>query len=214
MRCRLFEGRLPTRSGITYDKILKSKRNQDVVLFNFMRIEYEDSPLYSTSMMTDFLSRYADKIDDVGQLYFPTDLTDLSVIDIPKAYTERSYTLVGKIYSSPYVTEGEAYCVLFAQFDNEYDSNAIKVLRWFPVQKGIEAEQMMGLEPDGGDVFFELGHISRQENSKLHSFMVENHSRLLFGKKEGNSIILLGGVKMFKSNDLKYPRCLYNIALK
>ena len=207
-------GDIPTRSGITYDKILKSKRNRDVVLFNFMRIEYEDSPLYSTSMMADFLSRYADKIDDVGQLYFPTDLTDLSVIDIPKAYTERSYTLVGERYYSPYVTKGEAYCVLFAQFDNEYDSNAIKVLRWFPVQKGIEAAQMMGLEPDGGDVFFELGYISRQENSELHSFMVENHSQLLFGKKEGNSITLLGGVKMFKSNDLKYTRCLYKIALK
>jgi hypothetical protein len=153
--------------------------------------------------------------DDLGKIVSGfTDINCLKLVDIPYRLTEKDYTLVGKQFYAPYSTDKETYCVLYAQLNNQYDTNAIQVLRWIPENKGKEADQLLGLSPDGGDVFFELGHIARTENSELHSFMVENDSRLLFGKRTGNKIRILGGAKIFETNEIKYPRCLYNIPLK
>lgn len=81
------------------------------------------------------------------------------------------------------------------------------------MNKECKVDQLMGLEPNGGDLFFEWGYISRTENSELHDFMVDKKSRLLFGKVADKKISIMGGVKTFKTNSLKYPRCLYNIKL-
>lgn len=63
------------------------------------------------------------------------------------------------------------------------------------------------------DVFFELGYISKDENAKLHEFMVENDSRILFGKIKENKIAIIGGLNIFSENDFSYPLCIANIPL-
>ena len=155
------------------------------------------------------------KLDDIGTpVYEFPDINQLSICDIPAELLTRSYTLVGKHYFAPFSKTSDINCVLFAQLDNIYDTNAIKVLRWLPAKKGVESRQLMGLVPDGGDVFFELGYVSRQENQILHTYMVSNDVRLLFGTIRDSAIHIDGGVKLFQTNEFKYPRCLYNIILK
>lgn len=64
-----------------------------------------------------------------------------------------------------------------------------------------------------GDMFFELGYIARDENCELHRFMIDNSSRLLFGKIENDQISLLGGIKIFYNNDFNFPASLINIPI-
>lgn len=208
-------GDFKTAHGITYTKIKEAIRNREKVCIVFFPIPYiEDKTLYciGSKKMTAPLEKI---LDDVGLPYFNfSDVDFLSLIDIPNYVYSQSYTLVGKQYYAPYMTDKECHCVLFAQKDNEYDTNAIKVLRWFPVKKGIEVDQILGIQDYGGDFFFEMGYISREENSDLHDFMMRWNSRILFGKAVGNKISITGGVKQFMNNEFKYPRCLYNIKLK
>ncbi len=201
--------------GQLEDLILK----KGTVIFYFApkkdsRVNY---PLYKAYLKTskDSLTPLFKATDDLGNIVasFP-DIEFLKLLDLPSEFTDREYSLVGKQFYAPYSTDKEAYCVLYAQLDNQYDTNAIQVLRWLPEKKGTEGDQLLGIAPNGGDVFFELGHISRTENADLHSFMVENESRLLFGKIADNKIKIMGGVKFFQTNDLKYPRCLYHIEVK
>lgn len=76
------------------------------------------------------------------------------------------------------------------------------------------ADKDSGIVFQGGDCFFQLGHIARNENSDLHAFMIKYRSRILFGKIEEDNISIIGGIKMFQSNNVKYPKCLYNIPIK
>ena len=62
-------------------------------------------------------------------------------------------------------------------------------------------------------MFFELGYISKDENAKLHEFMVENESRILFGKIKENKIAIIGGVNIFSEYEFSYPLCIANIPL-
>ena len=202
--------------GFTYGNGISIKDMDDMIL-NRSKILISFSPirdipdhiLYNVKVIPTLIR------DDFGKPFFKfPDIEHLSISDIPSSITANNYTLVGKQYYAPFTKETEINCVLFAQLDNEYDKNAIKVLRWLPYKKGIELDQVLGIEPDGGDVFFELGHVSRQENEMLHSYMVQNDSRLLFGVISDNQIRINGGIKLFLANDMKYPRCLYNIPLR
>lgn len=213
------DGLFKEGKGIKYDEIIQAVNKRQPLKIIFRPIAaIEDNILFNSHFhhKSTFVSAGIAAIsDDLGNIVynFP-DIDCLKVIDIPKKYIESEYTLVGKQYYAPYTTNNESDCVLFAQLDNEHDEKAIKVIRWVPSKKGIEVDQTLGMAPDGGDIFFEMGYISRSENAELHTFMVNNKSRLLFGKKVGDKITIVGGVKIFESNDLKYPKCLYNIDLK
>lgn len=205
--------------GITYAEIKEAINKRERVRITFRSIPtIEDKVLYSVDFLNSEKMTFAPlekMLDDVGLPYSNfSDIDSLSLIDVPDGLGSQSYSLVGKQHYAPYTTDKECHCVLFAQKDNEYDTNAIKVLRWFPVKKGIEVEQLLGFQEDGGDIFFELGYISREENGGLHDFMVDSNSRILFGKAVDNKISITGGVKLFMENEFKYPRSLYNIKLK
>lgn len=196
--------------GVSYKRIIEKKNNGKPVKICFRNTSFKEFlPVVS---ILDFDAFF--KLDDLGKpVYEFPDIDYLSIIDIPVNFLSKNYTLVGKQYYAPYTTDDEVYCVLFAEMDNIYDEYAIKVLRWLPTNKEIESEQLEDTILYG-DVFFEMGYISQAQNSVLHSFMKLNYSRLLFGKIKCNQITLIGGIKMFLFNDLKYPKCLYNIRLK
>ncbi len=200
--------------GISEKRIKELQDEKEVVTIRFSLIREIESPkLFMSSIFKSSFGRSFS--DDLGKLkYLFPEISELRLVDIPEKFSTANFTLVGKQYYAPFTTKEDAYCVLYAEINNEYDSNAIKVLRWLPNKKGIECDQRMGFEKDGGDVFFELGYISRQENSELHEFMVSNGAQLLFGTMKENEISILGSVKIFQTNDLKYPRCLYKISLK
>lgn len=65
-----------------------------------------------------------------------------------------------------------------------------------------------------GDVFFELGYVSKSSNRDLHDFMTRNSSRLLFGRIKDDKISLMGGIKIFFEKDFNYPACLIKIPVK
>lgn len=150
--------------------------------------------------------------DDVGMPFCTfTDIPKLGLEDIPETLLAQEYTAVGINHYVPYSTEEESYCVLFAQLDNPYDNHAIKLLRWFPQNRNFNTYQDKCF---WGDVFYEMGYVSRNENMELYQFMTSNKSRILFGKKTGNKVILLGGVKMFQNLDFRFPKCLSNITIE
>lgn len=203
--------------GILFSDIKQTQRCHKKLFLKFTPIRAieteENKILYNIKVVEEPVS--FGELDDIGIPYYSfPDVTKLAIVDVPSDYMKRQYRLVGKQFYAPLTRRKEMDCVLFAQLDNEYDENAIKVLRWFPAKKGMETDQLLGIAPSGGDCFFELGHISREENVALHKYMVDNNSRLLFGKISGDNISITGGVKLFKTNDIKYPRCLYNIPLK
>lgn len=202
--------------------------------------------------------------DDIGLPFTTFDIQSLKVVDIPIDLTNTQYTLVGKSHYSPYATNTDSFCVLYAETDNLYDPHAVKVLRWFPQQRTMALQQckdvaiakqkrqrfnrsmnkytdlcleecgkiptddatikhykeelkkldaIIAKECNCSDVFFELGYISKDENTKLHNFMVENESRILFGKIKENKITISGGLNIFLENEFNYPLCIANIPL-
>lgn len=214
------KGRFRDGTGIKYEEIINAINKRQSLKITFQKNEAIEENIFYNSSLFSLQSTFAladifAVSDDLGNIVynFP-DIDCLKLIDIPNTFIVRKYTLVGTQYYAPYTTKKEIYCILFAQLNNEHDEHAIKVLRWIPVKKGVEIDQSLGLEPNGGDVFFEMGYISRSENAELHSFMVNNKSRLLFGKKNDDKITIEGGVKFFERNDLKYPKCLFDIKLK
>lgn len=76
-----------------------------------------------------------------------------------------------------------------------------------------ELKEIITNKNSHGDIFFELGYIARDENCELHRFMIDNSSRLLFGKIENDRISLLGGIKIFYNNDFNFPASLINIPI-
>ena len=203
--------------GISFAQITEYRQNKDVVSFRFIKRLDSDTPLYNIS--SRILSKSDSSLqkikDDIGIKFDKfSDVESLAIIDIPDEFLSRKFTLVGTRYYAPYTTLDNKYCVLFAELDNEYDNNAIKVLRWIPTKKTMLADKDSDIVLQGGDYFFQLGHIARSENSELHAFMTKNRSRILFGKIEENNISIIGGIKMFQSNNVKYPKCLYNIPIK
>lgn len=168
--------------------------------------------LFNTDARTDIENTVIVPKDDVGMPFCSfNDVEELCLKEIPNTFLKKEYTVVGTYYYAPYTTDEESYCVLFAQLDNPYDSHAIKLLRWFPQPKNLGATQG---ECFWGDVFYEMGHISRNENAELHQFMTENKARILFGKKIGNKVTLMGGIKIFLSENYNYPKCLSKIEIR
>lgn len=253
------------RKGITYAEILEMKRNRNKVFIKFS--PKEDSRINDPLYVAEYKVRTGASafLDDIGKPFVSfDDVESLKVCDIPEQLTNNKYTLVGKQYYAPYSASKEIYCALFAQTNNEYDENAIKVLRWFPksrteaenerneiekakeelqrrernrlIMTGImleitgaidqndtslqnlkakiqELKEIIANENFHGDMFFELGYIAKTDNRELHKFMVDNSSRLLFGKIANDNISLLGGIKIFFDNDFNFPASLIKIPI-
>ena len=160
-----------------------------------------------------FRSIKAYSLTEKDSIFYPIKDEVGCLIDVPQRFSSVQYTLVGKQYYAPYSTDKESYCVLYAEKDNEHDCNAIKVLRWFPVSRQCALDAIFE-DINWGDIFYELGYISRHENAELHSFMLSSNSPLLFAKKNGDKISIIGGVKIFFSYDFSYPACLLKIPVK
>lgn len=154
--------------------------------------------------------------DDLGKLFFDFEgLDSLKTTNVPKTLKDLSYTLVGVNHQTPYAKTNNTDCILFAETNNIYDSHAIKVLRWFPPIRKMEYDPVLErFEPTPPIPQHEgirtYGYISRNENTSLHEFMI-NNSRILFGKVTNEKIKILGGIEAFKDGELKdryFPHCL------
>lgn len=253
------------RKGLTAADILGIPLGDEILCFRYISNSRVSYPLFDiTEMEPSFVQECEayKTLDDIGVPYFDfSDINSLKVIEnIPSHFLESTYSLVGIKYYAPFTKSSqECFCVLFAELNNPHDTNAIKVLRWFPynrdeaivhsteiqkaevalsrVQRQIVKMTDLMLEWSGhidnydvglinaksreskykkilsekkylGDTFFELGYIAKEQNTTLHKFMVENDSRLLFGKVINNSITIMGGVSMFRNYDYKLPSCL------
>lgn len=131
------------RKGITIAKIRELLRSREKVIITLTRKRDSriSQPLYIAYLQNENEPFNLDVIDDIGAPYCTfTDIGCLRRIKLPKALESTSFSLVGKHYYAPLSTSKESFCVLFAQIDNEYDSNAVKVLRWFP-EKRTDAEK-------------------------------------------------------------------------
>lgn len=264
--------------GLSISNILNIRKSYDQICLSFC-LRYNEAialqteaPIFRVTMRKVYIdsneyifgTRPTIAIkDDIG-LPFTTfgNIQSLKVVDIPREFTDIQYTLVGKSHYSPYATNTETYCAIYAETDNKYDNHAIKVLRWFPQQRTEQqckdvvlakqkrqrikrsmikytdlcleecgkiptddetikhytndlkkVDEIIAKERNCCDVFFELGYISKDENAKLHEFMVENESRILFGKIKDNKITIIGGLNIFSENDFSYPLCIANIPL-
>lgn len=256
------------RRGLAAADILGMPIADEVLCFRHKTDSRVSYPLFNiTELASSFIQEgEAHKtLDDIGMPYYDfSDVNALKIVEnIPSHFLESTYPLVGIKYYAPFTKSNqECFCVLFAELNNQYDTNAIKVLRWFPYKRDeaisqntemAKAEMALSrvqhqiikltdlmLEYSGhidhsdvslrsaksreakykkilsdkkyiGDIFFELGHIAREHNSELHQFMVDNDSRLLFGKIKNNSITIIGGVSMFRTSDYKLPSCLTSL---
>lgn len=189
-----------------YKKILELSKSKKCVIFLFYQMSYSVRILTGEIKRRSF-SILISNMDAVGKpMYQFPDIDVLKLVDIPVKYLNRRYTFVGPNSGTPLCQKTKTHCVLFAQVDNKSDSVAIQVLRWFPTSKSKLTENI-----NEGDLFYEMGYISQEENSELHTFMLSKKSRLLFGECENGKISILGGVKIFLTNDLNYPKCLYKI---
>lgn len=207
-----------TGDGLSIIEIDQHIRNKEAGIIKFIPINnFFSNRIYNISFlpMSDIECEvYPAKLDDIGKVFSNfADLETLSFKDIPLKFLEIKYTLVGKQDYAPFTTSKQIDCVLFAEVDNQHDLKAIKVLRWLPKRK-IENSLFEELRIKGGDVFFELGYISLDQNKELHEFMVSNDSRLLFGVCQKEEISIVGGIRIFQLNNFKYPKCLYRIKLK
>lgn len=182
----------------------KHEKKEVVIAFRFLLTSGIRVCQFTKIDVCDVRNRL-DIVDDIGLPYNNfNDIFQLKISKIPNDLLCRPYSLAGLKYYAPYTSEKDVYCVLYAQSDNKFDANAVKVLRWIPSMK--KSKEMYQ-----GDYFFELGYISRNQNDKLHHFMVNEDSKILFARKCNNDISLIGGVDLFFNQDLNFPKCLYNI---
>lgn len=143
--------------------------------------------------------------DELGELINIYDYVDtIRCVDIP--FVGNTYNLVGVNYHAEKTAKNRIECILLAETNNQYDDNAIKILRWFPKLKNCDSKNL-------SDHFFDLGYISRNENSELHKFMIENDSRVLFGHIENSIITIDGGINMFLNSEISFPKPLLNIEI-
>lgn len=200
--------------GISFSEIKELKRQRGCVFIRFS--SRQGGLCVARKTIGRFPVKHDDgtrgsKLDDLGKpcLTFP-DIGALKVMDIPTQLCDITYTLVGKQFYAPLTTADEYYCALYAQIDNEYDENAIQVLRWLPEERTKSIENST-CDENFGDLFFELGYIAKSENYELHRFMIENSNRILFGKIKDSQISLMGGINVFFEHNFKYPACLIKI---
>jgi hypothetical protein len=185
------------------DNLLRKK--EDFILeFNYARgFGYHYAKLITRENET-FVEKFN---DEVGELSDISDISSLKIVSIPKVFSENNYKLVGHQFYAPYTklsSDKTIDVLLYAELNNNYDNNAIKVLRW--VRKDDSTRILY-------DLLCDLGYISREQNKDLHSYMVENNCRLLFGKLVESTITILGGLEIFYTEDYKFPLFLDNIEI-
>ncbi len=156
---------------------------------NFCRL-YEPDPDEFDDCITDELGEVFVDYDGIGKIR-----------PITEKYIGNQYNLVGTKYYAEGTRKSLIYCVLYAETKNEFDENAIKVLRWFPKIKN---------KPTISECFYDLGYISRQENEELHQFMVDKHNKILFGHIEHGIVTIDAGIKSLNKTDYSFPTTLLN----
>lgn len=197
--------------GITYKILDDARKNCKRISLNFRKVtDVQKVTLYNINIRP---LTYG--CDELGLPYVDfSDIEELALIDFPMTLFNRSFTLVGQEHCAPNTNNDlELHCFLYAQLGNRHDEKTIKVFRWLP-QTRLDDDSIISNDIEKGDVFFELGYISREEGDELHSYMLKNKSRLLLGKIKQKSVSIIGSVKEFQTNGFKYPKCLYNLKLK
>ena len=130
--------------GIKYDEIKRLKNQRHPFVIKITAKTYsEKQPLFDFELC-DFSEFCRRKLIDFGNPYSSfNDVGPLnSSVIIPSSLNSRTYNLVGTHFYAPFYNLEDCHCVLFAQNDNPYDENAIKVLRWFPKDRTISIEQI------------------------------------------------------------------------
>lgn len=198
--------------GLTYQTISQLKDARTKLKLFFRGPKGEREKFYPISLSRKgFNESVLRGTDDLGKPFNDfDDISQLQIKEIPDQFLRAEYTLVGQQFYAPYTKGPEIHCALLAEKDNEYDQNAIKVLRWFP-QTREKAAEIRAKKGMWVDMFYELGYISRQENKDLHDFMMNNNSRLLFGTLTNSRISVKGGIKIFLENDYNLPMSLSKI---
>jgi hypothetical protein len=154
--------------------------------------------------------------DDIGKLAFPSkdEVLSTAKVALPVNLKNRKYSLVGTNYHAPHTKTKGISCILIAQDNNPYDSNAIEVRRWFPIKLSDFSlvEKTPKIDVDIHDGVYELGFISRQENQDLHNYMMENGCRLLFAETDATGkISIIGGIEQFSVGALKGIACPFSL---
>lgn len=251
--------------GLKSLDILGLTLNDEILCFKKITDSRVHYPFYNTSLISDSTQErleFLKLLDDIGNPFIDfSDIKSLKIINhIPSHLLESVYSLVGTKYYAPFSkSDGDCFCVLYAQLNNPYDENAIKVLRWFPynrmeaIAKNAELskyefllsrveeniarttdrmlryegrvdyndqflrynktskhryEEILETKTFFGDIFYELGYISQNQNYELHKFMIENDTQLLFGKIVNNSITILDSIALFRTSEYKLPSCI------
>lgn len=154
-----------------------------------------------------FLFRNIDFCDDIGKCFNGFSKSSHLLNDsISENLLKESYPLTGTAYYAPYSKKSGIYCVLYAQLDNPHDSNAVKVLRWFPGNKNE-------IDPISHSLY-ELGFIARGSNIELHNEMCRSGNSFLFGKIERSKVKIIGNAKEFTRSGKLGDYCLPYVLFK
>lgn len=197
------------RQGVEYSDIERSIKYFESVIYTFSEGAQGPDGAFNIIAERNANMNISDEIG-LAKRTFP-GVVVLQPIDLFEAISNKcdiptEYTLVGMVYYAPHTVEN-CYCALFAQTDNEYDENAIQILRWFPKKKS-ECSKSDFSSVTYLDMFFEMGYIKAVENKELHGLMIAEKTRMLFGEKKGNTIHLLGSTEIFLKEDYYVPKCL------
>lgn len=154
-----------------------------------------------------FLFQNIDFNDDIGKCFNGFSKSSHLLNDsISENLLKESYPLTGTAYYAPYSKKSGIYCVLYAQLDNPHDSNAVKVLRWFPGNKNV-------IDPISHSLY-ELGFIARDSNIELHNEMCRSGNSFLFGKIERSKVKIIGNAKEFSRSGKLGDYCLPYVLFK
>lgn len=148
--------------------------------------------------------------DELGDCADISDVKEISLVSIPDELLQRKYKLVGEQFYAPntlLTSNNSIDVLLYAELNNKYDKFAIKVLRWVQGKFSCIGDE----EFVHNELLCNLGYISREQNNKLHTFMIENNCRILFGKLIEKDITILGGLEIFYSDAYEFPTFLTNI---
>ena len=159
--------------------------------------------------------------DELGELF------DINSVLSPLKYQEGEYvgkefSLVGTYFNCSKTSLENINCILLAETDNQYDVNAIKVLRWFPdidYLKRSRSNTKLILDESREDGYRSnfttcLGHVKKTENMALHEYMISHNASALFANVNGNCITIVGGIKELCANGTPMPSMFYNKIMK
>ena len=197
-------------TGISFNEIQSFFRTREKIIFRFnvTEVSYKKEFFNCTIFNhTETLDNFI--IEELGSPYADFSSIDfLNLIDIPSNLYV-SYSFVSNNYLSLNNTN-DCFCVLYAQDCQRNSPFVIKVLRWFPISND---HFLLGSKNLSNDIFYEMGFI-RVEDNNLFDFMMNNNCRLIFARKIGLSIQLLGGIKYLINSGYYFPKCLNKIDVK